>query len=57
MRTRAEDRLPRGLMPHSEYRCEACSFQTKDRNSAMAHKRQTGHPFAEWWFLNKLRSK
>ena len=35
---------------YTEYRCDACSFRTKDRNSAMAHKRQTGHPFAEWEF-------
>ena len=50
MRTHAEDRLPRGLLPHTEYRCEACSFETKVLSNARAHRRSTGHPFAEWRF-------
>ena len=33
-----------------EYRCEACDFQTKDKGSVVAHRRKTGHPFAEWRF-------
>ena len=29
MRTHAEDGRPRGLLLHTEYRCEACGFETK----------------------------
>lgn len=33
-----------------EYRCEACDHETKSISVARAHRRQTGHPFAEWRF-------